>query len=466
MISLRSKVHVALTVLILGSVSALGCGSNSESNDQQKTPDKDAGIDAPDDTTQQQCIDQDHDGYGAGCDLGADCNDFNAGMNPGLDEICGDNVDNDCDGTTDESCTCEVGTERLCSSVGDPLALTYEMRCRPGHQSCDNGLWSSVCKGEVGPEEETCNGIDDNCDGQVDEGLLNSLGQCYGAIPLEDCGPTGEGNGIDDNGNGEVDETCTCDVPDYDPDLPRTGQPCYSGPIATLGVGLCHGGTRDCQASGTWGPCTDQVLPKEEVCGDGEDNDCDGFVDEACPTCYVPTDEVCDGMDNDCDGVIDNGVLNGCGTCGPVADEETCDDGLVNDCNGMIDDGCAICQPKCYPGAPETAGVGECAWGTRECDGEFWGACEGAVLPVPEDCGPTGKGNGLDEDCDGIIDDGCVCIEGTTSYCGDAAGICEYGQRKCVNGAWQDCAGGVGPETEACDGPPKPQNPKTPTIFL
>lgn len=451
-LSCRTK-NLALVVALSTTTFAIGCGSSSDPSSD--TPKNDGGVDASPDTPSAECKDFDKDGYygkGPSCPEGDDCNDYDPDVNPGQEEICGDGIDNDCDGQTDETCTCTPGTQRLCSSAGDPLSMTYEMRCRPGRQACVGGLWGEDCEGEVGPESETCNGIDDNCDGEVDEGLLNALGQCFGAIPEEDCGPTGEGNGIDDNGNGQVDETCSCAVPNYDPNLPRTGQPCYSGPIATLGVGVCKGGTRDCQADGTWGACIGDVLPSTEVCGDGLDNDCDGFVDEGCPWCTNPVDEICDGIDNDCDGVIDNGVLNACGSCGPVADGEVCDDGLDNDCNGSIDEGCKTCQPKCFPGPPEKAGVGACEYGTRSCSGEFWGPCEGAVLPSPELCGPTGLGNGIDEDCDGIVDNGCVCIEGQSQFCGSGAGICKYGVRTCVDGAWTECVGGVGPEEEVCDG--------------
>lgn len=441
------RINLSAFTLVMACIGLPGCGS---SDGTSSTPQGDAGPN-PQDVSTEACLDEDNDGYGPGCAAGDDCNDFNAQMNPGQEDICGDGVDNNCDGQKDETCTCAEGTQRLCSSAGDPLALTYEMRCRPGRQDCVGGIWDTTCKGEVGPEEETCNGVDDDCDGEVDEGLLNSLGQCYGAIPPEDCGPTGEGNGIDDNGNGQVDESCTCQVPAYDPELPRQGQPCYSGPIHTLGVGTCEGGTRDCLPTGTWGACEGETLPTTEVCGDAEDNDCDGFVDEACPWCTEPVDETCDGIDNDCDGVIDNGVLNACGGCGDVASEETCGDGLDNDCNGSIDEGCA-CVPTCFPGDPAKAGVGACEYGTRSCSGEFFGDCEGAVLPAPEDCGPTGQGNGIDEDCDGIVDNGCVCQEGQVQYCGDAAGTCEYGTRTCTNGAWTDCLGGVGPDSETCDG--------------
>lgn len=422
--------------------------------------DGDADGDSDGDGDVDVCVDNDGDTFFStttDCPTGTDCNDANAAIHPEAEEVCGDSVDNNCDGTVDESCPCIIGALRMCSSVGDPADLTPEMRCQPGVQVCEDGFWSDECFGEVGPQEEECNGLDDNCDGTVDEGLLNTLGECDDGTPPppEDCGPTGEGNGIDDNGDGQVDETCVCSVPDYDPELPRRGQPCYSGPIYTLGVGVCHGGTRDCGSDGVWGPCIGEVIPSEEICGGAEDEDCDGFVDETCPTCTEPTEEVCDSVDNDCDGLIDEGVRNPCGGCGLVSDEETCDDGLDNNCNGQIDEGCGGCvggeTQACYGGPPSAAGVGVCELGERTCTGEFWGDCTGWVPPGIELCGPGGLGNGVDEDCDGLEDEDCGCADGETRFCGDAAGWCEYGLETCGGGVWGDCSGEVGPEIEVCD---------------
>lgn len=63
----------------------------------------------------------------------------------------------------------------------------------------------------------------------------------------------------------------------------------------------------------------------------------------------------------------------------------------------------------CYTGPAGTEDVGVCAGGTRTCEGngEFgtWGPCQGEVLPGEEVCEPAG----LDEDCDGDIDEDCNC---------------------------------------------------------
>ncbi|MBU1244774.1 hypothetical protein KJ612_16370 [Myxococcota bacterium] len=400
-------------------------------------------------TNNLTCVDFDQDGYGDNCEPGDDCNDYEQDVNPGMPEICNDRDDN-CDGRTDEDCPCNPGEVRICSSYRDPLTISPEMHCRTGYQTCEPTGWSDTCVGEVGPIDETCNGFDDDCDGDIDEGLLNAIGQCSGEIPPEDCGPTSEGNGVDENGDGDIDEGCSCVVPGYDPALPRTDQPCYGGPTYTLGVGVCRGGLRDC-LGGVWGACVGDVTPSTELCDDRLDNDCDGLVDEGCPWCVNPLPEWCDGMDNDCDGLIDEGVRNGCGGCGTVGTTDFCDDGLDNNCNGVIDEGCDCDQTQaCYPGPPETAGIGACAWGTKTCN-EF-SPCVGYVTPIPELCGSDNSGNGIDDDCDGFTDEGCICPEGATRLCGDGAGVCTYGHQLCTNNAWGACIGGTGPFTETCNG--------------
>lgn len=60
---------------------------------------------------------------------------------------------------------------------------------------------------------------------------------------------------------------------------PGTSETCYEGPEGTAQIGICKIGSRACQADGTWGGCTGQVLPQQEDCENGIDDDCDGNVD-------------------------------------------------------------------------------------------------------------------------------------------------------------------------------------------
>ena len=141
-----------------------------------------------------------------------------------VEEIC-DGLDNDCDLYIDETYPEE---NQLCGFVqGADYGVGV---CVPGVMVCDNG--GTRCEGHIGPSEELCDGLDNNCNGTVDEGVANS-----------------------------------------------TAIVCYDGPVGTMAVGECRAGVRYCQDGGFDGPCDGEILPVPEVC-DNKDNDCDGEVDE------------------------------------------------------------------------------------------------------------------------------------------------------------------------------------------
>jgi hypothetical protein len=58
---------------------------------------------------------------------------------------------------------------------------------------------------------------------------------------------------------------------------PGVNEACYSGPKQTLGVGECVGGERTCADDEAWGPCVGEVVPADESCNGGGDEDCDGI---------------------------------------------------------------------------------------------------------------------------------------------------------------------------------------------
>jgi hypothetical protein len=335
-----------------------------------------------------------------------------------------------------------------------------------------------VAEGQL---RERCNGQDDDCDGQTDEGF-NVGTDC--SIGVGACYQEG---------------TIQCKNP-------------ITNPYETV----CYTGASPISPGSESSPVTN--------CKDTIDNDCDGVTDCSDGDCAnlpicdcVPQAEICDKLDNDCDGSIldEAGITQPCGTdvgecdfgiktctpndpsnlwsscvggTGPTT--EVCDN-LDNDCDGVTDEN--LSQPCPAEINPTFTDVGECDRGWQVCVAGAWtpnNACTGAVGPSSEVCdnldndcdGATdedlsqpcqsacgqgvqacvagqwgdcsiGKGtaevcNNVDDDCDGTTDED---IEGEGDPCGSSAGACTPGIRRCINGAWV-CEGGTDLSDEVCDG--------------
>lgn len=238
----------------------------------------------------------------------------NFGLAQPIETNCSDGVDNDCNGHAD---------------CGDINCVTLQAQCVPGGKTKSDGercnaAFQCVCP-TTGPELNCADGLDNDCDGKID--CADS--DCNG----KSCGPNGR----------------TCNG----------------------GVCTCPGG----QA-------------KETTCNDGLDNDCDGLVDCLDPDCQPTTPGGTDGkacisvagrVGEKCDS------LGRCACPGGQTVETSCDDHVDNDCNGLIDCADPSCLSRtCGPNGLTCTSTGltgcNCPSGSVEiCNDKVDNNCDGLV---------------------------------------------------------------------------------------
>ncbi len=404
-----------------------------------------------------------------------DCDDTSASVHPGASDVC-NGIDDDCDGTIDNGCTCVDGTTRSCG----PAAVGI---CAPGTQRCIGGVWAE-CVGDVTAQAEVCNGLDDDCNGTVDNGVKTRFyrdadGDGFGTSTMTimacsqpagysalstDCNDSDGAinpaavercDGIDNNCDGMTDPGCACTDGDT--------QPCGMN-----STGACRMGTQEC-VGGAWGTCVGNVNPTPEVCN-GIDDDCNGTVDNGVTvTCYVDADsdgygagtavQRCPDTSRTTFGNCPSGYSNVAGDC--VDSNATVHPGASESCNGVDDN----CNGTVDEGVRHTY--------YRDADGDGFGAmamtmsacsAPAGYVAVGSDCNDSNASinpaatevcdsGSVDENCNGSVNEGCACTNGTTRPCGmSSTGACRMGTEQCVAGAWGTCVGNVDPTPETCNG--------------
>ncbi|MBW2255333.1 MAG: hypothetical protein JRI25_12135, partial [Deltaproteobacteria bacterium] len=331
---------------------------------------------------------------------------------------------------------------------GNPLHAYVGCHPPPGYVANDTDC--DDMRFETNPEaEEWCNEIDDDCDGEVDEGAVDALilyidrdGDLYGDedVSRESCVPlpgwVTDHTDCDDEHQGTypgAPELCDgrdndCDgVPDGDATwFADTDGDGFGDPSVTLVAPACEAPPGFVINSDDCDDTDGDIHPgAEEVC-DGDDNDCDGETDEDdavdAPTWWVDSDgdgfgdplesrRACTqpagwvGNDEDCDDADASSF--------PGADEYC--DGADNDCDGEVDED-AVDAVTWYRDSDED-GYGDPDVTEDACTAPPGfvgnsGDCDdtsGDIHPgAPEIC------NGEDDDCDGVVDDNP--IDGETWY--------------------------------------------------
>jgi hypothetical protein len=416
--------------------------------------DKSAGG-AVSDGLESEDPDEDNDGFPAS----EDCNDGDAAVNPGATEAC-NGLDDDCDGVVDNGVLSTWYADGDGDGFGDPAAPTEACAAPDGAvanaDDCDDA------DGAIAPgAAERCNGVDDDCDAEIDEDVrtvwyadADEDGHGDPETTTEDCDPP-EGwletaddcDDADPTSHPGAEEVCDEADNDCDTEVDEGVRTTYYADVDGDGYGVLDTTTLDCEQppgfASEAGDCDDgdsAVHPSAtEVCN-GIDDDCDGAADDDDPSVDTTTGSVwyTDG-DSDGYGLLSAPVAACLQPAGTVVDATDCDDGAAavnpgatevcntvdDDCDGDIDDADSsldLGSATSFYDDDDGDGYGDLA------DVELACAAPSGTVTDATDCddgdsavnpGATEVCNTIDDDCDGDVDDDDATVDlstGSTWY--------------------------------------------------
>ncbi len=400
------------------------------------------------------------------CSLGSgDCNDTVASINPAGVEIC-DNIDQNCDGTTDNGCDDDKDAycDKSMTVVGTPVI------CTKGGNDCDDGN-AMINPGKT----EICDDLDNNCNGVTDElcdqdgdkfcdlaktvigtpkacilggGDCNDLNAAVNPNATEIC------NNIDDNCAGGTDEVCK--------DTDGDGY-CVGAVAVSAG---CPKGGNDCDDTNK------NINPgMTETCATQFDDNCDGIANKvnatACKNFYTDVDAdgygtgaaVCQCLQVGTLSALVNGDCNdSVFTINPNA-TEICD-GIDNNCNGSTDEGCDDDADQYCDSSMLIASTATCTKSVKPAVGKTIPGddCNDAVASANP--GGTEICDGVDNNCNSLIDEGCdddhdlycdsaMTVVGTPAVCPSGKNDCDDNNKAVNPGAVENCST---PYDDNCDG--------------
>ncbi len=347
-----------------------------------------------------------------------DCAPSDKAIHPGATEWCNDKDDN-CNGQTDEPGPNTI-TENG-KAKGEICGLGI---CAGGTVKCDAKTRKAVCSTAYkAKDQEICdNGLDDNCNGQTD-----SAAEGCGGTTSHDVDGDGVPNEFEEGHCGKCGKYAEYhsevfpdyDVTDNNGDIKQKIRHKMPEPCCPLSLQNQNRGENDVPCQCDWN-CDGKVhwCAEDDQDGDGypagPDTDCndnDPTIHQGAPEkCGDGVDQDCRGGDLPCKGIVDKDHDG----YAPPADcddndpnihpnaKEQCD-GKDDNCNGIVDDGNPGGGTACHPWGKVTYEKDVCVPGTLVCTHEAGSEpkleCLDATGPKTEKC------DGLDNDCDGKVDE-------------------------------------------------------------